>query len=139
VPSCTVRFSTNGSGNNRSCRACLPKWWRNSSSYSDFRPFVEDSARAYLLLKDCAELVFGLCCHVFGAPSHLPPPLVLLGLAAGPGSQVQRQLHSLLATMVKLGGRRKDTPGSNAPMYFRTAATYNNNNASGPPPNPVTP
>jgi hypothetical protein len=36
---------------------------------------------------------------------------------------VQRQLHSLLATMVKLGGRRKDTPGSTAPMYFRTAAT----------------
>jgi hypothetical protein len=31
-------------------------------------------------------------------------PLVLLAVAAGPGSQVQRQLHSLLATMVKLSG-----------------------------------
>jgi hypothetical protein len=31
-----------------------------------------------------------------------PSPMVLLALAAGPGSQVQRQLQSLLATMVKL-------------------------------------
>jgi hypothetical protein len=33
-----------------------------------------------------------------------PPPLVNLALAAGPGSQVQRQLYSLLTTLVKLSG-----------------------------------
>jgi hypothetical protein len=36
-------------------------------------------------------------------PIHLSP-LVLLAAAAGPGSQVQRQLNSLLATMAKLSG-----------------------------------
>jgi hypothetical protein len=39
---------------------------------------------------------------VLGPQPLYPSPLVLLAIAAGPGSQVKQQLHSLLATMVKL-------------------------------------
>ena len=52
---------------------------------------------AGIVVYTCYPQVLGRC------PDH-PSPLVLLALAAGPGSQIQRQLHSLLATMVKLGG-----------------------------------
>ena len=50
-----------------------------------------------------------------------PSPLVLLGLAAGPGSEVQRQLFSLLATMVKLS--RWDMLGDNDQVTYHTAAS----------------
>jgi hypothetical protein len=52
---------------------------------------------ADIVVSTCYPQVLRRC------PDH-PSPLVLLALAAGPGSQIQRQLHSLLATMVKLGG-----------------------------------
>ena len=56
---------------------------------------------------------------VHGDPPY-PSPLVLLALAAGPGSEVQRQLHSLLATMVKLS--RWDMLGHDDRMGYHTAA-----------------
>jgi hypothetical protein len=63
-----------------------------------------------------------LCFH--GYDPHQRGPLVLLALAAGPGSRVQRQLHSLLATMVKLGGSGKGPLGSKAALQYRAAAGY---------------
>jgi hypothetical protein len=84
---------------------------------------MDAAVSASQMLQNSAELVFALCRHkVSGDLPHMPSPLVLLALAAGPGSQVQRQLHSLLATMVKLSRRRQDTPA--AWVYFRAAASY---------------
>jgi hypothetical protein len=61
------------------------------------------AADAAVLLGAFCAIVVDLCYHrVVGDYPHHPSPLVLLALAAGPGSQVQRQLYSLLATMVKL-------------------------------------
>jgi hypothetical protein len=47
-------------------------------------------------------LLFILCCPRPCGNYHCPSPLVLLALSAGPGSKVERQLHSLLASMVKV-------------------------------------
>jgi hypothetical protein len=69
------------------------------------------------------------CCHgtIEGSgPEYIPSPLVLLALAAGPGSQVQRQLHSLLATMVKLSGYKStllDGTGLSASLAAAAAAS----------------
>ena len=64
------------------------------------------TALAHDSLDGCTALLFDLCCPstLQGYPCY-PCPLALLTLIAGPGSQVQHQLHSLLATMVKLSGQ----------------------------------
>jgi hypothetical protein len=55
-------------------------------------------------LDDYATALFELCHRRLTYP-HNPCPLVILAHAAGPGSQQHRQLHSLLASMVKVSRR----------------------------------
>jgi hypothetical protein len=58
-----------------------------------------------------ADTSFSMTGHkVFGGYPHQPSALVLTALSAGPGSDLQQQLFSLLCTMVKLG----NTPVSSA-------------------------
>jgi hypothetical protein len=48
----------------------------------------------------------------------------MLALAAGPGSKVQRQLHSLLATIMKVSRCGKSTLGSTAWAQYLGAAAH---------------
>jgi hypothetical protein len=91
-----------------------------SSSGGTAAPAVEGDIAGVERFKGCSIGLSILCFD--GYHPHQPGPLVLLGLAAGPGSQVQRQLHSLLATMVKLAGRGKGLIGSTAALHCRAAA-----------------
>ena len=55
------------------------------------------------MLDSHASEMMSLCGHyVLGGYPHYPSPMAMLAIAAGPGSQVQCQLHSLLASMQKL-------------------------------------
>lgn len=59
-------------------------------------------ARRTMLDSHASEMM-SLCGHyVLGGYPHYPSPMAMLAIAAGPGSQVQCQLHSLLASMQKL-------------------------------------
>jgi hypothetical protein len=60
--------------------------------------------RAHELLEDFSCVLGDVCLQKMGYP-HTPSPLVMSALAAGPGSEVQRQLYSLLATMVKVANQ----------------------------------
>ena len=76
-------------------------------------------------MQDYGKRLCWLCCHnVTGTHPHHCAPLVKLALAAGPGSQVQHQLHSLLATMVKFSGRTKCLPGIEPGGVYRHGAVY---------------
>jgi hypothetical protein len=55
------------------------------------------------MLDSHASEMMSLCGHyVLGGYPHYLSPMAMLAIAAGPGSQVQCQLHSLLASMQKL-------------------------------------
>jgi hypothetical protein len=76
-------------------------------------------------LQDYGVKLCGLCYHnVSGSYTQNRAPLVLLAVAAGPGSQVQTQLHSLLATMVKLSGRSAGLLGFESGWVYGGAAGY---------------
>ena len=56
------------------------------------------------LFSQFAKAVASVAGHeVTGEPPHHPSALALAALAAGPGSDLQQQLYSLLCSMVKLG------------------------------------
>jgi hypothetical protein len=82
-------------------------------------------ADAFARLKHFGAVASQLCYHkVTGDYPHHHAPLVMLALAAGPGSKVQRQLHSLLATIMKVSRCGKGTLGSTAWAQYLGAAAH---------------
>lgn len=78
-------------------------------------------------LHGCSNLLGLMCCLSVSGDSmipHRPSPLALLARAARPGSQVQQQLYSLLATMMKISGCSKGGLGDTTRLRYCAAATY---------------
>jgi hypothetical protein len=74
-------------------------------------------------LEGYATVMYVACSHkAEGDYPHHYSPLVMLAAAAGLGSQVQQQLHSLLTTMVKLSTCGKGRLGDHAGLQYQAAA-----------------
>jgi hypothetical protein len=80
------------------------------------------AAEACCLLSEYGSICLQLCYYeVSGSYPHRPAPLAMLALAAGPGSQAQHRLYSLLATMFKLS-HWQDSTGRSLPSQWEYCA-----------------